>query len=124
MCNSIFHAFEATPQCTPLAAKGQASVGLDGQLLKGGHVLYEQGRTTKRGKALLAKIGEGTTDSLTRHADDLPDLFVGQGYFDSATGDHPAILVRPIQHQAGDALRRRVLDEGAKMLVRLLAIAA
>jgi len=97
---------------------------LAGQLLKGGHVFDQQGRTMQHGDVVLAKIGEGTRNRLTRHADDLPDLVVGQSHFDSVGGGHASPSVGPFQHQAGDPLRGRAHYKRAELLVGLLALAA
>src|SRR5450631_3869676 len=88
-CRALLPCREGTH--AELSADGVS--GLDGQLFEGGHVLDQEGGTVKRGKVLLAKIGEGTSNRLTRHADDLPDLLVGQGHFDSASGARPGFFV-------------------------------
>ena len=59
--------------------------------------------------ALLAKTGESAGNRLARHADDLPDLIMGQGHFDSVGRGHPGIVVRPIQDQAGNSLGAEVI---------------
>ena len=76
------------------------------------------------GNALLAKTGESACDGLTRHADDLRDLIMGQRDLNSVGCRQSRVLLRPFQNQAGHSLRRRGHSEGAKLLVRVLTLAA
>ena len=43
----------------------------------------------KRGNALLAETRQGAGDGLSRHANDLRDLIVGQRYLDSVAAAIP-----------------------------------
>src|SRR5664280_2414265 len=51
----------------------------------------------------------------------LPDLLTGQEHHhpDALSGGSQRVALRPVQHQAGDALRGRVLRKSADLLVRL-----
>src|SRR5437016_9418965 len=96
-----------------------------GAIFQRGPVLDHQGRTVKRDELAALEFSEGPRHGFPGGADDLTDFFVLQREPDASSAFRFQTLLRPVEQEAGQLLRRGVCEaERPDLLARPVVVRA